>query len=106
MITVKQEFVLLKKLKSLSEIEFTGLLQELVEHISKNNWHHIIHNVFYEANDLKMEIGSLEDELDSANDEVTDLKEMIREARSALDKLEIIDDDLQVAVDKIIDILQ
>lgn len=102
MITAKQESVLLKKIKSLTELEFSALLKEMSEHIRKNNWEHIIDECF-DIDTHEEELEDLQRDFDSATDEKDDLSAKIYKAIDMLDELEIIDDDLQKEVDKIKD---
>lgn len=68
MITVKQESKLLEKIKSMTELEFVTFFEELSEHITKNQWHHIVTERFfkdeisYEEQELHDKIEQLEND--------------------------------------------
>lgn len=102
MITAKQESVLLKKIKSLTELEFSALLTEMAEHMRKNSWEHIIDECF-DIDSHEEEIREAERELESMEEEKDVLVDKIDRAITLIDNLEIIDDDLQAEIDKIRD---
>lgn len=102
MISLKQESVLLKKIKSLTELEFSALLKEMSDHIYKNHWSHIIDECF-EIDDHEEEIAEMERELESITEEKDVLVDKIDKAITLIDDLEIMDDELQAEVDKIRD---
>lgn len=104
MITAKQESVLLKKIKSLTELEFSALLTEMAEHIRKNNWEHIIDECF-DIDDYSGEIEDLQGDNESMRDELDDFKSERREVLDILEGIENIDDDVQKEIDKAIEIL-
>lgn len=96
--------MLLKKIKSLTELEFSSLLKEMSDHIYKNRWSHIIDECF-DIDTHEEELEELQRDFETATDEKDDLEDKIYKAVDMLDELEIIDDDLQKEVDKIKDVL-
>lgn len=101
MITLKQESTLLKKLKSLTELELRGVLEELADHVRKNNFEEMVEEVF-DLRDLGREVRSLELEIDELEIEKDRLETRIMDALNILEDIENIDDDVQVAIDKAI----
>ena len=106
MITVNQEYKIIQKLKSLSEIEFESIIEQLASHIEKNKWRHIVEKYFVDTNALT-DLESANDELQS---EVDDLEKKIFEIEMLCDEGIGIDEDddnafeeLQKVVSKIKD---
>jgi chromosome segregation ATPase len=104
MITVKQESVLLKKIKSLSELEFDGLFREIAQHMHCNNWVHIAESNF-NLDELKEDYVELERSFNRLEQKLDDMQDKCNTAWNDLSNLEIIDDDLQKDIDKIMDLL-
>ena len=108
MITLKQESTLLKKLKSLTELELRGVLEELADHVRKNNFEEMVEEVFDlydlkgEVRSLKGEVRSLELDVDELEIEKDRLETRIKDALNILEDIENIDDDVQAAIDKAI----
>lgn len=102
MITLKQESILLKKLKQLSELEMDGLLKELAEHLAKNSMAHLMDNRF---RDFQGELDELQEEYNDLEELHDDAKSYAQKAVSILENLENIDDDIQKDIDKTINLL-
>lgn len=102
MMTIKQESILLKKLKALSELEMDGLLKELAEHLAKNSMAHLLDNRF---RDFQGEIDKLQEEYNEIEELHDDAKSFAQQAVSILEDLENIDDDVQKDIDKAINLL-
>jgi hypothetical protein len=104
MITLKQESVLVKKLKSLTELELQAVFEELYDHIVSNRMYPMVETVF-QLPDLTNEISDLENELEEVREERSDFKSMCERACTVLDLIENIDDEVQKGLDKAIQIL-
>lgn len=104
MITLKQESVLIKKLKSLTELELISVLDELAEHIYKNNLSDAVEQAL-DVHDLKGDIRSLERDIEELQEDISELKNKMREADDVLQDIENLDDDVQKEIDKAIDLL-
>lgn len=83
MLTLKQETVLIDRIKSLSELELDSLLKEIGQHLRKNNLEHLIDNSF--------DIETFEDELREAEDRIEELEDY----QSKLEDINRIADDLK-----------
>lgn len=77
MITLRQEEKLIDRLKSLSEIELQGVIDELVNHICKNNMEHILTSAFYSD-----EIRVLENENEKLQDKCYRLEDKLQEIKN------------------------
>lgn len=106
MITTKQESVLIKKIKSLTELELQSLFEELADHIRKNNLSEVIQRAL-DIDNLREEYDVLERNFNELEEERDDLSDRMRTAWSMLSELEIdpLDDELQKEIDKISDYL-
>lgn len=105
MITIKQESVLLKKLKSLTELELVCVFEELADHIQKNRLTEAV-QVALDLDDLRSEIDSLERDVEDAQEEASDWESKCQHAQNALSDIENLDDDLQKELDRIINMLE
>jgi len=104
MMTLKQESVLVKKLKSLTELELQAVFEELYDHIVKNRMYPMVESVF-QLNNLTEEINNLEDELEEVKEKRSELQSMCERAAILLENIEEIDDEVQKELDKAIEIL-
>jgi chromosome segregation ATPase len=107
MITLKQESALLKKLKSLTELELEALVAELKPHIDGSRMHHVFRPLSCDedTDELNEQIDSLTNELSDMESDWDDYRCRCEDAKHALDNLEIYDDDLQKEIDKISEML-
>ena len=81
MITLKQEEKLLDRIKSLTELELTTLIQELRDHIIKNDLGHIF-NAISDVEDLRDEIDDLNDKIEKLESENSKLESKLDEINS------------------------
>lgn len=69
---------LAEQVKNLSELELAEFLEELAEHLFRNNMTHLIKTMrneeLYSMNELEERIEELEKELDEANDKLEDIR--------------------------------
>lgn len=108
MITLKQESTLIKKLKSLTEMELQIVFEELSEHIHKNYWGDMVQSALgvrsieddlrYEIKDLEYDKGELERDKDELEDKISD-------ALDILNGIEDLDEETEKQVNKVINIL-
>lgn len=76
--TVGQQSKLMERIESLSELEFSSLIDEIFAHVARNKWQHLVDS----ASDLEDIRGQLEDtteELTQSDKEIESLKEVIRD---------------------------
>lgn len=104
MITIKQESVLIKKIKSLTELEFDSLMDEVAQHVYANKWHHVVKANFADPYQEE-EIENLQEELDEMTKEKDNGIDYMWEAVEILQNIETLEDDVQKAIDKAIKIL-
>lgn len=80
MLTLRSEVKLIDRLKSLSELELSGVMSELHEHLIKNKMMHILENEFRLQNDiirieeLESELSDLERDNERMNDTLFNIK--------------------------------
>lgn len=104
MINIKQEWILIKKIQSLTELEFSSLLKEMAEHMRRNKWEHMIDDCF-DIDNNEEELEELQRDFDEATEEKDRLIDLAYSAIIILDGIETLDDDAQKEIDKAIDIL-
>jgi predicted nuclease with TOPRIM domain len=84
---------LLAEIKKLPENEFLPFMQEIAEHISKNNWEHLIDKCFDiedgedEIRILKREISELEDEVSDLEEDKDDLRREKKELEGVIEEI-------------------
>jgi len=94
MITVKQHERLIDKITSLSELELDQLLQDIGQHLYKNNLEHLIDNAFQlddqteQIEELEEELKNMDEELSNSKEETHALKVQISIAINLLDEME------------------
>lgn len=98
MLTLKQETVLIERIKKLSELELDGLLKQIGEHLRKNNLEHLIDNSF--------DIETHEDELNDANNVIEELESSMGKIHSITMDVEDIDELDEKAHEKLINAIQ
>lgn len=101
MVTLKQESILLKKLKGLTELELHSLFEEFAEHVHKNNLEEAVRQAL-DLNDLRSEIASLEDDIEDEQEENRGYRSKCRRASGILEAIENLDDDIQKEIDRAI----
>lgn len=101
MINIKQESILIKKLKSLTELELVSVFEELADHISKNRLSEAVQQAL-DIEDLRKDVASLENDVEELEDDKKDLENKIDDAREILEGIETLDDDAQKEIDKAI----
>lgn len=104
MITVKQESILIKKLKSLTEIELIAVFEELAEHIYKYNMEEGVRQAL-DVHNYRGDIESLEGDLEDEREEKYEYKSKCERATEVLEDIENLDDDIQKQIDEAIKIL-
>lgn len=105
MITIKQESALIKKLKSLTEIELVTVFEELRDHLHKNGLIDAVQNAL-DLEDRESEIESLERDVEIAQEEALEWEIKCMQAQNILNDIEELDDDIQKQIDKAISILE
>lgn len=101
MITLKQESVLLKKLKSLTELELISVLQEFSDHIRKKNLSDAVQQAL-DVDDLRSELKSLERDIEDLEEDKEELESRMQHAISILEDIENLDDDVEKLIKKAI----
>lgn len=81
MITLKQEEKLIDRLKGLTEIEWTSLMQELRDHLIKNDLGHIF-NPVSDIEDLRGEIDDLNEKVEKLESKNSRLEDKLDEINS------------------------
>lgn len=94
MLTLRSEVKLIDRLKSLSELELSGVMSELHEHLRKNKMMHILENEFRLQNDitrieeLESELSDLERDIERMSDTLFNIKIIVEDfEESAFDEL-------------------
>jgi regulator of sigma D len=104
MLTVRQHDKLIDRITGLSEIELDQLMQDIADHLRRNNLDHIL-----DVYDLQQEIDVLEDELKEAEESKEEVDEKLSEivnlCYAALDIGEYEDDSFEKIV-SIVDQIQ
>lgn len=84
---------LLAEIKKLPENEFLPFMQELAEHIRKNDWEHIIDKCFDieddegEIRQLKRDINDLEDEVSGLDEDKDELRRENKRLESIIEEI-------------------
>lgn len=95
--TLKQENKLIDRIKSLSELELTTLIEELRDHFRKNKLNHVFDDVTDcshlqdEINELEEKVESLEEKLEESNSDAQHWEDKADRASRIL--LELIDNE-------------
>lgn len=85
MLTLRSEVKLIDRLKSLSELELSGVMSELHEHLRKNKMMHILENEFRLQNDitrieeLESELSDLERDIERMSDTLFNIKIIVED---------------------------
>lgn len=94
MLTLRSEVKLIDRLKSLSELELSGVMSELHDHLRKNKMMHILENEFRLQNDitrieeLESELSDLERDNERMSDTLFNIKIIVEDfEESAFDEL-------------------
>lgn len=93
--TLSDAFI--EEVKKLPENEFLPFMQELAEHINKNNWEHLIDKCF-DIEDNEDEIRQLRRDINDLEDEVYGLKEDKDELRREKKELESVIEEIKKLV--------
>jgi hypothetical protein len=76
MITVLEQTELVERLKTLSELEWESLIEELEPHITKTELNHVFDELSG-GSDLKDQIQSLEDDVEKLENKIEKYKEIL-----------------------------
>lgn len=97
MITLKQEEKLLDRIKALTELELTTLIQELKDHFRKNHLNHVFDDITDnsylqdQVYELEEKVDSLEEKLEEATSDAQHWEDKADQASKIL--LELIDNE-------------
>lgn len=100
MVTVLQQSRIMDKIKSMSELELSGLIDEIRTHCDKNKMSHLFHDD--QVQDLEHELENAEEELNSMEREKDNLVDRIDDIMTALYNFDTMasEAEMQKAIDK------